>query len=168
MNPIRFAMRRPVTTLVLVVAIACGGVVGVSMAWADHIPPPDAPKTEVYLHYIGKNAQQAKGYLVGQLEAYLHKHEEQPHREHHKIVGTSPKVRDVVVTQEYVCQIHSQRHINVRALENGYLESIDVKEGQSVKKGDVMFRVIPVLYQAKLDAELAEAQLAQLEFNNTK
>ncbi|MFO0948983.1 MAG: efflux RND transporter periplasmic adaptor subunit [Planctomycetota bacterium] len=37
-----------------------------------------------------------------------------------------------------------------------------------MKKGDLMFKILPVLYQAKLDAELAEAQLAQLEFNNTK
>lgn len=81
---------------------------------------------------------------------------------------TSPQAKDVIVTQQYVCQIHSQRHINIRALENGYLEEIPVKEGQAVKKGDVMFKVVPTLYQAKLDAELAEAQLAQLEFNNTK
>ena len=37
-----------------------------------------------------------------------------------------------------------------------------------MKKGDVMFKIVPTLYQAKLDAELAEAKLAQLEFNNTK
>ena len=70
---------------------------------------------------------------------------------------TSPKAKDVTITQQYVCQIHSQRHIKVRALENGYLEEIPVKEGQAVKKGDVMFKIIPTLYKAKLDAELAEA-----------
>ena len=52
--------------------------------------------------------------------------------------------------------------------QNGYLEEIPVKEGQAVKKGDVMFKIVPTLYKAKLDAELAEVQLAQLEFNNTK
>ena len=81
---------------------------------------------------------------------------------------TSPEAKDVIITQHYVCQIHSQRHINVCALENGYLEEISVREGQAVKKGDVMFKIVPVLYKAKLDAELAEAQLAELEFNNTK
>src|SRR5262249_6459049 len=85
----------------------------------------------------------------------------------HKIVVTSPKAMDVVITQQYVCQIHSQRHIKVRALQSGYLEAITVKEGQMVKKGDVLFKVIPILYKAKLDAELAEAQLARLELNNT-
>src|SRR5689334_22341311 len=85
-----------------------------------------------------------------------------------KIVATSPVAQSVILTQQYVCQIHSQRHINVRALQNGYLEAIDIKEGQKVKQGDVLFRILPTLYQARLDAELAEAQLAQLEFNNTK
>ena len=73
-----------------------------------------------------------------------------------QIVVTSPKAKDVIITQQYVCQIHSQRHIKVRALENGYLEEIPVKEGQAVKKGDVMFKIVPILYKAKLDAELAE------------
>lgn len=93
---------------------------------------------------------------------------EQAHEEHSKIVVTSPQVKDVTLTQQYVCQIHSRRHIDVCALAGGYLEEIAVKEGQAVKKGDVMFKILPVLYKAKLDAELAEAQLAQLEFNNTK
>ncbi len=31
-----------------------------------------------------------------------------------------------------------------------------------------MFKIVPILYKAKLDAETAEAQLAQLELNNTK
>ncbi len=81
---------------------------------------------------------------------------------------TSPKAMDVTITQPYVCQIHSQRHIEVRALESGYLEEIAVKEGQAVKKGDVMFKILPVLYKARLDAEMAEAQLAQLEYKNTE
>lgn len=87
--------------------------------------------------------------------------------EHHKVVVTHPKVMEVDITQQYVCQIHSQRHIKVRALESGYLEEIPVKEGQAVKQGQVMFTVIPVLYKAKLDAELAEVQLAQRELDNT-
>ena len=75
--------------------------------------------------------------------------------------------KDVTNTQQYVCQIHSYRHIEVRALESGYLEAITVKEGQAVKQGDSLFKVVTTLYQAKLDAELAEAQLAQIEYNNT-
>ncbi|BBO35636.1 efflux RND transporter periplasmic adaptor subunit [Lacipirellula parvula] len=93
---------------------------------------------------------------------------EHHHEEAHKIVVTSPLVKDVTTTQSYVCQIRSRRHIEVRALEGGYLQEIKVKEGQSVKEGDLMFKILPTLYQAKLDAEIAEADLAQIEFNNAK
>lgn len=93
---------------------------------------------------------------------------EEHHEERHKIVVTSPDVQDVISTQQYVCQIHSCRHIEVCALESGYLEAIPVNEGQEVQQGDLMFKILPVLYQAKLDTEVAEVQLAQIEFNNTK
>jgi membrane fusion protein (multidrug efflux system) len=168
MNPLIFAKRRPVATLLLVVALAGGGVLQGSLMWAERVPPPNAPKIDVYFHSLGKRAKQTKGFIASRLESYLHKREAERHEEHRKVVVTSPEAKAVTITQPYVCQIHSQRHINVRALESGYLEEIAVKEGQAVKKGDLMFKVIPVLYQARLDAETAEAQLAQLEFNFTK
>lgn len=93
---------------------------------------------------------------------------EEHHEEHHKVIVTSPEVRDVVSTQQYVCQIHSRRHIEVCGLERGYLEQVLVKEGQAVKQGDLMFKIVPTIYQARLDSEKAEAQLAQIEFTNTK
>lgn len=91
------------------------------------------------------------------------------HEEHHnKIVVTSPKITDVVLTEQYVSQIRSQRHIEVRALEGGYLEAIPVREGQAVKQGDLMFRIVPVLYQAKLDSEMAEAELMRIKLANAE
>jgi membrane fusion protein (multidrug efflux system) len=89
-------------------------------------------------------------------------------QEAHKILATTPQVMPVTITERYVCQIHSQRHIKVRALEMGYLEAIPVKEGQAVEEGDVLFKVRPILYQSKFDAENAEAKLAQLEYDYTK
>jgi len=86
----------------------------------------------------------------------------------HKIVLTSPLLEDIVVKQQYVCQIHSQRHIEIRALEEGYLEAIPVREGQTVKRDEIMFKVKPALYKARLDAELAEAEYARVEFVNTE
>jgi len=96
------------------------------------------------------------------------KPKEHVHHEQHKILVTSPLVKDVINTQQYVCQIHSHRHIEVRAMESGYLQAIQVKEGQTVKQGDSLFKVVTTLYEARLDAEVAEAQLAQIEFNNTQ
>ena len=79
-------------------------------------------------------------------------------QEHRKIVLTSPKAMDVTITQRYVCQIRSRRHIDVCALENGYLNEIKVKEGQAVKKGDLMFKIVPTLNKAKLDADFANVK----------
>lgn len=95
-------------------------------------------------------------------------HKQEHHEEPHRILATSPQMQAVTLTEQYVCQIHSQRHIQVRALERGYLEKIPVKEGQEVKEGDSLFTIVPILYQTRLDAENAEAKLAQLEYNNTQ
>ncbi|MCA9253773.1 MAG: efflux RND transporter periplasmic adaptor subunit [Phycisphaerales bacterium] len=86
----------------------------------------------------------------------------------HTILLTSPKQQDVTITQQYVCQIHSSRHIDVCTLQSGYLEEISVKEGQKVMHGEPLFKIIPTLYQARLETEKAEAQVARIEFNNTK
>ncbi|HHM12547.1 MAG TPA: efflux RND transporter periplasmic adaptor subunit, partial [Planctomycetaceae bacterium] len=47
---------------------------------------------------------------------------EESHGEHEVIIATRPKAMDVVITKRYVCQIHSRRHIEVRAIEPGYLQ----------------------------------------------
>ena len=96
------------------------------------------------------------------------KPKEQAHHEHHTILVTCPLVKDMVNTQQYVSQIHSYRHIEIRALESGYLEAIPVKEGQAVKEGDSLFKVVTTLYEARLDAEQAEAKLAEIELVNTE
>jgi membrane fusion protein, multidrug efflux system len=106
--------------------------------------------------------------LLPSLCGCLESQAEQRHEEHLKIVATSPAEKDVVSTQEYVCQIHSRRHIEVCALNSGYLEETRVQEGQAVKQGELMFKILPTLYQARLDSEAAEAQLAQIELDNTK
>jgi membrane fusion protein (multidrug efflux system) len=103
---------------------------------------------------------------------------EKGHEEHQKIVVTKPESRDVVVTQQYVCQIHSSRHIEIRALEEGFLEEIEVKEGQEVRgpsknpagprPGEVLFKIVPALFEARLEAEKAEARLAEIKLKNAK
>jgi len=96
------------------------------------------------------------------------KREEESESGRNKLVATSPKVQTVVLTEQYVCQIHAQRYIKICAMANGYLDAIDVGEGQPVKKGDLMFKIRPILYKARLDTELAEAKLAGLELNYTR
>lgn len=87
---------------------------------------------------------------------------------HHPIVLTSPAVRDVPTTHGYVCQIHSRRHIEVRALDQGYLQEIPVHEGQAVRTGQVLFKLLPVVYRARLDSNRAELHLAEIRLRNTQ
>jgi membrane fusion protein (multidrug efflux system) len=81
---------------------------------------------------------------------------------------TSPVYRDTAITKDYVCQIHSIRNIELRALEKGYLQHIYVDEGQFVKKGQQMFHIMPNVYEADLQMAQAEARVADIEYQNTK
>lgn len=89
------------------------------------------------------------------------------HESHHTIIVTCPTYHDVVSTQQYVCQMRSSRHIELCALESGYLEKIQVREGQLVNENEPLFQVVPTLYKARLDTDLAEAQQVQIELDNT-
>jgi membrane fusion protein, multidrug efflux system len=96
------------------------------------------------------------------------------HREHPthvaeaKFLVTQPLRRDTVLTKEYVAQIHAIRHVELRAIEKGYLQESFVDEGQPVAKGKKMFQIMPLIYQAEVQKASAEAQLTKLEYNNTK
>ncbi len=97
-----------------------------------------------------------------------HHGEEHEEHEHGRYPATSPLLMDTLVQSEYVCQVHSVQHIEVRALEKGYLQDVLVDEGQRVKEGQLMFRIRPVLYQAEVQRAQAEAEFAEIEYRNTK
>lgn len=82
--------------------------------------------------------------------------------------STSPLLKDTMTTKEYVCQIRAIQHIELRALERGYLQEIFVDEGKFVKKGQRMFQIMPLLYNAELQKAKAEANFAEIEYQNTK
>ncbi len=94
--------------------------------------------------------------------------EEHEGHEHGRYPATSAFTTDTTVQRDYVCQVRSVQHIEVRALEAGYLQDVLVDEGQHVKEGQLMFRIRPVLYQAEVEKARAEAEYAEIEYNNTK
>ncbi|MDR6084270.1 membrane fusion protein (multidrug efflux system) [Chryseobacterium sp. SORGH_AS909] len=81
---------------------------------------------------------------------------------------TSPLVKDTLIDKEYVAQIRSINHIELRAQEKGYIQSIYVDEGQSVKKGQLLFKIMPNLYESDVNRARAEAKYAEIEYQNTK
>lgn len=96
------------------------------------------------------------------------KHKEEEKKEDLKFLVTSPLERDTIIYKEYVGQVQSSSHIELRSQERGYLEKIFVDEGQFVKKGQLMFKIMPLIYQAEVEKAKAELNFAEIEYNNTK
>jgi membrane fusion protein (multidrug efflux system) len=91
-------------------------------------------------------------------------HEEEPQT----VVLTTPSVMSVPTSQAYVGRMQSRRHIEIRALKEGYLEEIPVQEGQAVRAGERLYEVYPVLYRTQLEAEKAELRLTEINLQNTE
>jgi membrane fusion protein, multidrug efflux system len=85
-----------------------------------------------------------------------------------RFLVTSPVKMDTSIIQDYVSQIRSIRHIELRAQERGYLQKIFVDEGQFVKRGQLLFQIMPNLYEAELQRAQAEVNFAEIEYRNTK
>jgi len=71
MNPIVFAMRRPVTTMMLVVALISSGVLAYSRMRVDIFPSLNTPRIYVFLDYVGMSPDQMEGFIVNQLELFF-------------------------------------------------------------------------------------------------
>ena len=95
-------------------------------------------------------------------------HKEEKEEEQIKYVVTSPLKQDTSIIRSYVSQIRSIQHIELRALESGYLQKIYVDEGQFVKKGQMMFQIMPLIYNAEYKRAKAEVDYVEIEYQNTK
>ncbi len=69
--------------------------------------------------------------------------------------------KEVTEWDEYTGRLAAVDEVDVRAQVSGYLESIHFKDGQIVKKGDLLFIIDPRPYQAVLDR--AQAQVKQAD-----
>jgi membrane fusion protein (multidrug efflux system) len=83
-------------------------------------------------------------------------------------IVTNPIRVDTSFTKAYVSQIKSVRNIEIRAQEKGYLQNIYVDEGQSVKAGQLLFKIMPKIYEAELLKAQAEGRAAEIELQNSK
>ena len=68
MNPIVFAMRHPITMMMLVVALIGGGSLALAKMRVDIFPPLNSPRIYVVLNYGGMSPQQVEGLVVNQFE----------------------------------------------------------------------------------------------------
>ncbi len=82
--------------------------------------------------------------------------------------ATSPLVQDTTITKQYVSQIRSIRHIEIRSQERGYLEKVFVDEGQYVHKGQLLFQIMPNVYNAEFHKTEAELETNRIEVLNAQ
>jgi membrane fusion protein (multidrug efflux system) len=91
---------------------------------------------------------------------------------HHEEIGVLPVTaasrQTTELTREYVGQIRTIQHIELRALARGYLQEVLVDEGQHIECGQPMFQILPVIYRAEVEKAEAEAERAHIEYGNTK
>ena len=81
---------------------------------------------------------------------------------------TSPLMVDTSFTKEYVSQIRAVRDIEIRSQEKGFLQNIYVDEGQYVKAGQLLFRIMPKMYETEALKAEAEVKAAEVELLNTQ
>lgn len=96
------------------------------------------------------------------------KSNKETNEEHVKYQVTSPIAVDTSITKEYVAQIRSIQNIEIRAQERGYLQKMLVDEGQMVKRGQLLFKIMPNLTEAEADKARAEVKAAEVELQNTQ
>jgi RND family efflux transporter MFP subunit len=74
-----------------------------------------------------------------------------------------PLIRELVESKDFTGQFEAVDFVDVRARVSGYLESINFVDGQTVKKGDLLFVIEPRPFELAL--ETAKADLAQANAN---
>jgi len=72
------------------------------------------------------------------------------------VLAVPAKLADVPVYLEGVGTARALNTVTVRPQVEGKLISVDFKEGQDVKKGQILARIDPTTYQAQLDQALAK------------
>ncbi len=75
---------------------------------------------------------------------------------------------DVPIFTSYVGQIHGSKDIPIRARVEGFLESVDFKEGSNVKKGQLLYTIDPQSLAAATNAQKSEVNAAQTALKKAK
>jgi membrane fusion protein, multidrug efflux system len=78
------------------------------------------------------------------------------------------KLADVPVYLEGVGTARARNSVTVRAQVDGKILNLKFKEGQDVKKGDVLAEIDPATYKAQLDQAVAKKALADAQLANAK
>ncbi len=76
--------------------------------------------------------------------------------------------QDATVYQEYTARIEGQQNVEIRSKVSGFIEKIYVDEGQVVKKGQILFKLVTQTLNQDGSAAKAMVQAAQGEVDRLK
>jgi multidrug efflux system membrane fusion protein len=84
------------------------------------------------------------------------------------VAAAQARTDDVPIYLTGVGTAKARNTVTVRPQVDGKIISIDFKEGQEVKRGDVLARIDPATYQAQLDQAVAKKALDEVQLANAK
>jgi multidrug efflux system membrane fusion protein len=84
------------------------------------------------------------------------------------VTVASARIDDVPIYLEGVGTARARSTVTVRPQVDGRILSIDFKEGQDVKRGDVLAKIDPATYQAQHDQAVAKKTLDETELANAR
>ncbi len=84
------------------------------------------------------------------------------------VIAKPAETADVPVYLEGVGSVKALNTATIRAQVDGRLVSVNFKEGQDVKKGDLLAKIDPATYQAQLDQAVAKKALDEALLANTR
>jgi RND family efflux transporter MFP subunit len=85
-----------------------------------------------------------------------------------EVTVSYPLQKEVVDWDDFVGRFEAVDQIDIRPRVSGYLQTIGFKDGEVVKKGQLLFVIDPRPYQALLDQAKAQADRAQATLTNAQ
>src|SRR5947209_7934797 len=84
------------------------------------------------------------------------------------VTVSAPLQKEVVDWDDFVGRFEALDQVDVRPRVSGYLNRIGFKDGELVKKGQVLFEIDPRPYKAALDQAKAQAARAEASVQNSR
>jgi multidrug efflux system membrane fusion protein len=84
------------------------------------------------------------------------------------VLAAPARIADMPVYLNGVGTAKARNLVTVRPQVDGRILSLNFKEGQDVKRGDVLAKIDPATYQAQLDQAVAKKALDEVQLDNAK
>lgn len=70
---------------------------------------------------------------------------------------------DVPLYEDFVAQVYGESDVEIRSRVEGWVTSVNFKEGSAVKKGDLLYTIDDIQYKTRVDREESELASAKTE-----